>query len=56
MWHRWSGVVRRHPVIVSVVSLAFLVPLIIPVFSLELGQEDIGADQPRRPPSARPTT
>ena len=24
-------------------SLAFLVPLIIPVFSLELGQEDIGA-------------
>src|SRR3954468_18034603 len=23
MWHRWSGVVRRHPVIVSVVALAF---------------------------------
>ena len=37
-------------------SLAFLVPLIIPAFSLELGQEDIGATDARRPPSARPTT
>ena len=27
-------------------SLAFLVPLIIPAFSLELGQEDIGATNP----------
>jgi uncharacterized membrane protein YdfJ with MMPL/SSD domain len=46
MWHRWSGVVRRHPVIISLVSLAFLVPMIIPAFSLELGQEDIGATNP----------
>ena len=46
MWHRWSGVVRRHPVLISVISLACLVPLIIPVFSLELGQEDIGATDP----------
>jgi uncharacterized membrane protein YdfJ with MMPL/SSD domain len=46
MWHRWSGVVRRHPVIVSVVSLAFLAPMIIPAFSLELGQEDVGATNP----------
>jgi uncharacterized membrane protein YdfJ with MMPL/SSD domain len=46
MWHRWSGVVRRHPVIVCVVSLAFLAPMIIPVFSLELGQEDTGATNP----------
>ena len=37
MWHRWAGVVRRHPIIVSVVSLACLVPLVIPAFSLELG-------------------
>ena len=29
--------------IISVVSLAFLAPMVIPVFSLELGQEDIGA-------------
>jgi uncharacterized membrane protein YdfJ with MMPL/SSD domain len=46
MWHRWAGVVRRHPIIVSVVSLACLVPLIIPAFSLELGQEDVGATNP----------
>ena len=46
MWHRWAGVVRRHPIIVSVVSLACLVPLVIPAFSLELGQEDIGATDP----------
>jgi uncharacterized membrane protein YdfJ with MMPL/SSD domain len=46
MWHRWSGVVRRHPVGISLVSLAFLAPLIIPAFSLELGQEDIGATNP----------
>src|SRR3954447_14824987 len=46
MWHGWSGFVRRHPVMVTVLSLAFLVPLIIPVFSLQLGQEDIGATDP----------
>src|SRR3954453_15284100 len=46
MWQCWSGVVRRHPVIISVVSLAFLAPLIIPAFSLKLGQDDIGATNP----------
>ena len=46
MWHRWAGVVRRHPVIISVVSVALLIPLVIPAFSLELGQEDIGATNP----------
>ena len=36
-------------------SLAFLVPLIIPVFSLELGQEDIGATPGHhRAPGLRP--
>jgi uncharacterized membrane protein YdfJ with MMPL/SSD domain len=46
MWHHWSGVVRRHPVIISLISLAFLAPMIIPAFSLELGQEDVGATNP----------
>ncbi len=46
MWFRWAAFVRRHPVLVAGLSLAFLVPLIIPVFSLELGQEDIGATSP----------
>ncbi|MER7605697.1 MMPL family transporter [Nocardioides sp. NPDC127503] len=43
LWARWAGVVHRHPWVVAGVSLAALVPLIIPVFSLELGQEDVGA-------------
>ena len=46
MWTAWAGVVRRHPVLVAVVSAAALVPLIIPAASLELGQEDIGAASP----------
>lgn len=46
MWARWAGFVSRHPIAVTVASLAFLVPLIIPVFSLELGQEDVGASNP----------
>jgi uncharacterized membrane protein YdfJ with MMPL/SSD domain len=40
-WGRWAAVVTRHPWWAVVGSLAALVPLIIPVFSLELGQEDI---------------
>ena len=43
VWAKWAGVVHRHPWVVAGVSLAALVPLIIPVFSLELGQEDVGA-------------
>lgn len=43
MWAKWAGVVHRHPWVVAGVSLAALVPLIVPVFSLELGQEDVGA-------------
>ncbi len=46
IWARWAGVVRRHPLVVAGVSLAALVPLIVPVFSLELGQEDVGATSP----------
>ena len=40
------GVVRRHPAVVAVLSLAALVPLVIPALSLELGQEDVGATAP----------
>ncbi|MGB0099661.1 MAG: MMPL family transporter [Nocardioides sp.] len=46
MWAAWAGVVRRHPIVVASVTLLALVPLIIPVFSLELGQEDVGATSP----------
>jgi uncharacterized membrane protein YdfJ with MMPL/SSD domain len=40
-WHRWARAITAHPWIAIVASIALLVPLIIPVFSLELGQEDI---------------
>ncbi|MGH3506492.1 MAG: MMPL family transporter [Nocardioidaceae bacterium] len=47
MWARWSGWVSRHPVGVAVAALALLAPLIYPVQSLALGQEDIGAADPK---------
>lgn len=46
LWAKWAGVVHRHPWPVAIVSLALLAPLIVPVFSLELGQEDVGATSP----------
>lgn len=45
-WARWAGFVRRHPWPVALVSLGLLAPLILPVLTLELGQEDIGATSP----------
>jgi uncharacterized membrane protein YdfJ with MMPL/SSD domain len=42
-WSRWAGTATAHPLIVSLVALAILVPLIVPMFSLRLGQEDIAA-------------
>ncbi len=41
-WGGWASAVVAHPVISSVAATAVLVPLIIPLFSLSLGQEDIG--------------
>lgn len=40
-WPAWARTVTGHPWIALVASIAVLTPLIIPVFSLELGQEDI---------------
>jgi uncharacterized membrane protein YdfJ with MMPL/SSD domain len=42
-WRAWAGFVARHPLAVALVSLALLAPLVVPAFSLRLGQEDIGA-------------
>jgi uncharacterized membrane protein YdfJ with MMPL/SSD domain len=42
LWERWAGTVTRRPWVWILVALAILVPLIIPLFSLHLGQEDIG--------------
>jgi uncharacterized membrane protein YdfJ with MMPL/SSD domain len=43
VWARWAGFLVRHPLAVTLASLALLVPLIIPAFSLRFGQEDLGA-------------
>ena len=40
-WGGWARTVTAHPWWSLVGALAVLVPLIVPVFSLELGQEDI---------------
>jgi len=42
LWNRWAGLVTRYPWVWTLVAAAILVPLIIPLFSLHLGQEDIG--------------
>ncbi len=41
-WAGWAAMVVRHPIACTVAAAALLIPLIIPVFSLTLGQEDIG--------------
>jgi uncharacterized membrane protein YdfJ with MMPL/SSD domain len=42
VWQRWARVVTGHPWTASLVAVAVLIPLVIPLFSLNLGQEDIG--------------
>jgi RND superfamily putative drug exporter len=43
LWARWAAGVADHPVIASVAALAILIPLALPVLSLTLGQQDVGA-------------
>ncbi len=43
LWARWGRAVTRHPVVSIVGALVVLGILIVPLFSLEFGQEDIGA-------------
>ena len=42
-WERWARWVTGHPWLAVAVAALILVPLIIPVFWLNLGQEDIAA-------------
>jgi putative drug exporter of the RND superfamily len=42
-WARWAKGVARHPALAALGALAILIPLAIPLFSLNLGQPDIGA-------------
>ncbi len=41
-WDAWARWVGTHPWIAVAISLALLVPLIVPLFTLELGQPDVG--------------
>jgi uncharacterized membrane protein YdfJ with MMPL/SSD domain len=41
-WGRWARLVAGHPWLCTLVAVAVLAPLIVPLFSLHLGQEDIG--------------
>jgi uncharacterized membrane protein YdfJ with MMPL/SSD domain len=42
-WAAWGRFVTSHPWRCIALTMAVLLPLIVPVFSLELGQEDVGA-------------
>jgi len=42
-WARWASGVARHPTISAVAALAILIPLALPLFTLTLGQKDVGA-------------
>jgi uncharacterized membrane protein YdfJ with MMPL/SSD domain len=46
IWGRWAGFVTRRPLIPVLLAVALMVPLIVPVLSLELGQEDVGQTNP----------
>ena len=43
LWGRWGALVTRRPLIVLAACAVGLAVLIIPLFTLQLGQEDIGA-------------
>ena len=43
MWARWAGAVARRPLIAMLVALAILIPLAVPLLSLNLGQKDVAA-------------
>jgi RND superfamily putative drug exporter len=42
-WARWANEIARHPMIAGLAALAILIPLMIPLLSLELGQQDTAA-------------
>jgi len=43
LWAKWAGEIAKVPVVALVAALAILIPLMIPLFSLTLGQQDTGA-------------
>ncbi|HXB16221.1 MAG TPA: MMPL family transporter [Solirubrobacteraceae bacterium] len=43
VWAKWAGEIAKRPVISGLAALAILIPLTIPLLSLNLGQQDPGA-------------
>jgi putative drug exporter of the RND superfamily len=43
LWAKWAHEIASHPLISGLGALAILIPLMIPLLSLNLGQQDIGA-------------
>jgi len=43
LWARWAKAIARRPLAAGLAALAILVPLMIPVLSLSLGQQDVAA-------------
>jgi putative drug exporter of the RND superfamily len=43
LWARWAGEIARHPLLSGLAALAILIPLTIPLLSLNLGQQDTAA-------------
>jgi putative drug exporter of the RND superfamily len=43
LWAKWAGEIAKHPAISGAVALLILIPLAIPLFSLNLGQQDNAA-------------
>jgi RND superfamily putative drug exporter len=43
LWSRWANQIAAHPLIAGLAALAILLPLMIPLLSLNLGQQDTAA-------------
>ncbi|HTA96965.1 MAG TPA: MMPL family transporter [Solirubrobacteraceae bacterium] len=42
-WAKWAADIAKHPALAGLAALAILLPLTIPLLSLNLGQEDVAA-------------
>ncbi len=43
LWAKWAESIAGHPLIAGLAALAILLPLTVPLLSLNLGQQDVGA-------------
>jgi putative drug exporter of the RND superfamily len=43
LWAKWAADIAKHPIVAGLAALAILIPLMIPITSLTLGQQDNAA-------------